>query len=331
MKVERMVRHALLVLGATLFMVLLVKIGPGAVAEAFSALSWRVLVILCFPAVPVIAFDTLGWRFAFRRDRVPFRALVQTRLAGEAFNLTTPTASIGGEAVKAWLLRPYVPLEESLSSLVVAKTTQTIAQALFLLLGIAVAWPMLPADSPLLWGMEWLLVLEVLGVSGFVVVQVVGVLGAAGRLLGWLGRLGTDVGSRKLALLDRALSYFYRHEPRRLLLSVACHFLGWALGALEVYVILRALGRPVSFATATVIEAFGTGISFATFLVPGHLGALESGYVATFVALGLGAPAGLAFGLISRVREAAWTGVGFLALTALRSRGPSPAALESES
>lgn len=323
----RMVHQALFVGGAALFLVLLARIGPGAVAEAFSGLSWRVLVILFFPAVLVVAFDTLGWRFAFRRDRLPFRALLLVRLAGEAFNVTTPTASLGGEAVKAWLLRPYAPLEESLSSIVVAKTTHTIAQALFLLLGIAVAWPMLPADSPLLWGMEWLLVLEVMGVAGFVVVQVVGVLGAAGR---FLGRLGT-VGSRKLAPLDRALSYFYRHEPRRLLLSVACHFLGWALGAVEAYLILHALGLPVSFATALVIEAFGAGISFATFLVPGHLGTLESGYVATFAALGLGAPAGLAFGLISRVREAVWTGVGFLALTALRSPAASSAALESES
>ena len=326
-----MVRLSLFVVGAALFMVLLVRIGPGAVAEAFSTLSWRVLVILCFPAVPVIAFDTLGWRFAFRRDRVPFRALVLTRLAGEAFNMTTPTASIGGEAVKAWFLRPYVALEESLSSIVVAKTTATIAQALFLLLGIAVAWPILPADSPLLWGMQWLLGLEVIGVGGFVIVQVVGVLGATGRLLRRLGRLGTDVGSRTLVPLDRALSSFYRHEPRRLLLSVACHFLGWALGALEAYVILHALGLPVSFATATVIEAFGTGISFATFLVPGHLGALEGGYVAAFAALGLGAPAGLAFGLISRVREAVWTGVGFLALIVLRSPAASSAAMESES
>lgn len=324
----RIVHQALLVGGAALFVVLLARIGPGALAEAFSALSWRVLVILCFPAVPVLAFDTLGWRFAFRRDRVPFQALVLTRLAGEAFNVTTPTASMGGEAVKAWLLRPHVPLEDSLSSIVVAKTTHTIAQALFLLLGLAVAWTILPAASPVVRGMEWLLGLEAMGVGGFVVVQVVGVLGAAGRLL---GRLGTDVGSRKLAALDRALSSFYRHEPRRLLLSVACHFLGWALGPLEVYIILHSLGLPASFATATVIEAFGTGISFATFLVPGHLGTLEGGYVATFAVLGLGAPAGLAFGLISRVREAAWTGVGFLALSALRLRGPAPATLKSES
>jgi uncharacterized membrane protein YbhN (UPF0104 family) len=39
--------------------------------------------------------------------------------------------------------------------------------------------------------------------------------------------------------------------------------------------------------------------------VPGYLGALEAGHVAIFAALGLGAPAGLSFTLIRRVREAA--------------------------
>ena len=327
----RIVRFALLVGGAALFVALLIRIGLETIVSSFSRLSWRLLVILWFPFSLVAAFDTLGWRFAFRRDSVPFRALLYARMAGEAFNVTTPTASVGGEAVKAWLLRPYVSLEESLPSVIVAKTTITSAQALFLLLGIAVAWPILPAGSPLLRAMEWLLVLEIVGVGGFILVQVVGILGGGSRMLGRLGLLRTVDPARTLGRMDQALSHFYRREPGRLLLSIACHFLGWVLSALETYVILHALGLPVSFATATVIEAFGTGIRFAAFLVPAHLGALEGGHVVAFTALGLGAPAGLVFSLVRRVREAAWTGMGFVVLAALGPTAPSTALVESES
>src|SRR2546425_5565398 len=84
-----------------------------------------------------MVFDPLGWRFAFLREGVAFRTLLGVRLAGEAFNLATPTAALGGEAVKAWLLRGRVPLDASVPSVIVAKTTITIAQGLFLLLGIA--------------------------------------------------------------------------------------------------------------------------------------------------------------------------------------------------
>src|SRR5262245_29473032 len=124
----RVARVVLLLAGAALFVALLIEIGPAAIAESFSILSWRLLVVIVFPFVLVNAFDTLGWAFAFRRRTIPFRLLFPARLAGEAFNATTPSASVGGDAVKAWLLRRHAPTEETVSSVVVAKTTITIAQ-----------------------------------------------------------------------------------------------------------------------------------------------------------------------------------------------------------
>jgi uncharacterized protein (TIRG00374 family) len=317
----RLVRLGLLVCGAALFLWLLATIGPGTVVQAFAELSWRLLIILVFPFGLTTLLDTLGWRYAFRRDTVPFRALLAARLAGEAFNLTTPTASMGGEAVKAWLVRPWAPLAEGLPSVIVAKTTITIGQALFVVVGLVAAHAALPSDSLVVRGMEWLLVVQVLGVGGFVAVQAGGALSGSTR---WLQKLGWLSGRRlePLAQINDELAHFYRREPKRLALSIFFHFLAWLIGALEPWLILRWIGLPVSLAEATAIEAFSSGIRFAAFLVPGYLGALEAGHVAIFAALGLGAPAGLSFTLIRRVREAAWTGLGFLCLAALRAQAP---------
>ena len=323
-------RVVLFVAGAVLFAVLLIEVGPAQVAASFSELSWWLLVILWFPFIFINAFDTLGWKYAFRQDRLSFRTLLWARLAGEAVNATTPTASVGGDAVKAWVIRRHVPLDEGLPSVIIAKTTITIAQALFLVLGIGVAWLTFPGNSPFLRAMEILLVLEVLGVGGFVLVQTVGVLGGAAQILRRLGLFTTDKTPSALDRVDDGLSRFYRDHPDRLILSVAAHFGGWVLSALEAYVILYALGLPVSVTTAILIEAFGTGIRFASFMVPAHLGALEGGHIAIFVALGFTAPAGLTFSLVRRVRELAWTGVGFIALAALRSPALAPAAAERE-
>ncbi|MBI4610769.1 MAG: flippase-like domain-containing protein [Candidatus Rokubacteria bacterium] len=309
----------LLVCGLALFGGLVFEIGPMAILSSFARLSWRLLIVLCFPFSLVTIFDTLGWRFAFAHDRVSFLPLLRARLAGEAFNATTPTASVGGEGVKAWLLRPHVSYEESLPSVIVAKTTITIAQGLFLLLGIVAAWGALPVNSPLMRAMQWLLALEVAAVGGFVLVQLKGGLAATSRGLAWLGfPLGKEHG-QTLGRVNAGLSGFYKSQRRRLLLSIACHFLGWVFSALETYVILHFLDVPVSLTTATVIEAFGTGIRFATFLVPAHLGVLEGGHVAIFLALGLEAATGLSFSLVRRVREAAWIGLGFTVLAERRS------------
>lgn len=325
----RVFRLLLSLLGAALFVGLVVQIGPGQIMAQFRDLSWRLGILLFFPFCLVTAADTLGWRYAFRRDTVPYATLLGARLAGEAFNTTTPTASVGGEAVKAWLLRRWVPMSESLPSVIVAKTTITIAQALFLLLGLAVAGVVMPEDSALLYGMRWLLVLEVLAVGGFVLVQVMGALGGGGRILQRLGVMGEGAGA-ELGRVDQSLVSFYRLAPGRLVLSTAAHFLGWAFSAVEAYVILRAMGLPVSFLTAVVIEAFGTGVRFISFMIPAHLGALEGGHVATFAALGLGGPTGLTFSLVRRLREAAWTGIGFIVLSALREPGRAGPVLEPE-
>jgi glycosyltransferase 2 family protein len=311
----RGLRGALAAGGAILFGYLVIRIGPRAIAGSIATLSWRLLVIVVFPFVVVNTFDTLGWFFAFRRN-VPFGMLLRVRMAGEAFNATTPTGSVGGEPVKAWLLRRRIPFRESLASVIVAKTTITIAQGLFLVVGIVCALWRLEDDSPLLRLMVVALGVEVIAVGGFVVAQLGGLFGRGGRLLervGVAGAAGGCAGRR----LDGALAVFYRRQPRRLALSIGFHFLGWAASGLETYLILMLLGTPVSALTAIVIEAVGTAVRFATFLVPAHLGALEGGFVATFPLLGLAPTTALSFSLVRRIREATWVGLGFLFLPAL--------------
>jgi len=297
---------------------------PAAIAASIGRLGWRLAIVIIFPMTLVAFFDALGWRYAFTRDRVGLDTLLWTRLAGEAFNLTTPTAALGGEAVKTWLLRDRVSLPEAVSSVIVAKTTITIAQGLLLLLGVVLAWMSLAADSRILTAMEWLLGLELVALALFVLAQTRGLAAFGGRLL---ARFGARRFERHEGLghVDRALAGFYLRQPGRLGLSIACHFVAWVLGAVEAWMILWLLGTPVSLVTAIVIEAFGTGIRFATFLIPGSLGALEGGYAATFAALGLGATRGVTFSLIRRLREIVWVAVGLIAFAFLRvPRPPDP-------
>jgi len=305
------------VLGVALFAALVAQNDPAAVLASIADLSWRLAILLCFPVSLVMLFDTLGWRFAFLRETVSFRALAASRLAGEAFNLTTPTAALGGEAVKAWLLRGYAPLDASLASVIVAKTTITLAQGLYLLLGVVVAWQTALTGSRLLSGMLWLLAIEAVALALFVLVQTRGMLGWTWRLL---ERIGVRVarGHATLGRIDDALGQFYRTAPRRLVLSIAFHFVAWLLGSVETWLILKFLGSEVSLATATVIETFGTAIRVATFLIPASLGVLEGGFLATFAALGLSSTTAISFSLVRRVREVVWIAIGLVAFAVMR-------------
>lgn len=310
----RRVKAVLLALGLVVIAWSVYHIGPAPILEALARLTWWQLLVVCLPYAGIMAVDTLGWRFAFPGEAAPFHRLYGARLAGEALNLVTAVGSMGGEAVKAWLIRRDVAYEDSVPSVVIAKTTITIAQALFLLIGVALAWSLLATDSRVLGAMVWLLVVEVAAVAGFVGVQVAGIVGRAGRLLAWFGVIGPGDSAQRL---DAALRDYYRRDWRRLSWSTFFHLAGWLLGAVEAYVILVFLAIPADLVTATVIEALGAGVRFATFLVPASLGAFESANAAAFEAMGLGAGAGLAFAFVRRARQVAWIAVGLVVLGAM--------------
>ncbi len=272
------------VIGLAILAILVALIGKDeTLAATARALGWQSLLV-CLPFVLIMAVDTLGWRYAFAYDRVPFLRLMAARVAGEAVNVMTAVAPVGGDAIKVWFLRPHVPYRESVASVIIAKTTITLSQTLFLLLGVAVALA-LSVDARLVAAMLWLLLVELVGAGGFLLVQVTGLLGRGARRLSRFGKLKAIASAENL---DQTLQSFYRRQWRRFSLSMAFHLLGWLMGVLETWLFLKVLHVPASLATAVVIETLGSAVRFATFFMPGSLGALEGANTAAFAALGFG-------------------------------------------
>jgi uncharacterized membrane protein YbhN (UPF0104 family) len=293
-------------------------LGLESIASASSRIDVGHFVLICLVYGVSVLADTAGWRYAFPCDRrPPFRRLLAAKCAGEAVNVITALGSVGGEATKAWLLRRDTSYAASVPSLIVAKTSLVVAQTALLVLGILVAWVTEIGGTTLLLAMGSLLVVEAVGVGGFLLVQVVGVVGHGGRVLAWASASGLNHARQ----LDSALRGFYRREWRSFLLSTAFHFAGWLIGAVEALVILSSLGLSASLSAAMVIEALGSGVRFATFFVPASLGPLEGANAAAFTALGWAASSGLAFTLIRRARQAVWIVVGVAILLAMNAPG----------
>lgn len=309
-------RGLLLLLGLVLLGVLLARIGVGPVLDQVRSLSWGLL-LLPFPYGLAIILDTLGWRYTFRSRLLPISTLLPVRLAGEAFNMTSPTASLGGEPVKVFLLRPWVSVEEGAASVIIDKTMLALAQGCLLFLGIAVSLRLLPAGSPLVRGMWGLALLGTLAIGAFVLAQRSGLFGRAVKLFNRAG-LTWHRGLELAQELDQAIATFYTSHRPRLALSCLFHLIAFLAECLEVYLILWLLELPVSLATAIVIGAFSSAIKAAGFLIPGAIGVQEGGNVAIFMAFGLTAGIGLSFSLLRRMRELLMVVVGLTALAVIR-------------
>src|SRR5205085_1738120 len=108
-------------------------------ASVVSHVTWAQFALICVAHTLNVAVDACAWRYAFPRAAAPYPKLVAARCAGEAVNVVSAVAGVGGEVVKAWLLRREVPYRESVPSLIVAKTAEVVAQTLLLALGLALA------------------------------------------------------------------------------------------------------------------------------------------------------------------------------------------------
>ena len=315
---------ALLLLGIVVLAALVLYSGPLTLVDQLRKLGGNLLWVLV-PSIAIYLFDALGWRATLGRhaERIRFGRLFMIRMAGEAVNFSTPAAYLGGEPMKAYLLSRYgVPLVDGLASVVTAKTTMTLAQVLFILIGVAATFALLNRSSELiLTGLVGLMMLG-FGIGVFMAVQRRGLFVGISRLL---ERIGLRIRwlkerEKKLEALDEAISDFYSRDRRGFISSLLYFFIGWVIGAAEVYLILYLLGEPRSFLTAFAIEALAVFVKGGTSFIPGSVGGQEAGTVMLFVAFGYTSATGVTFAIVRRFREILWLIFGLLALAAENRR-----------
>jgi uncharacterized membrane protein YbhN (UPF0104 family) len=138
-----------------------------------------------------------------------------------------------------------------------------------------------------------------------------------GRVARIVPRVGLFAVRREAGIrqLDRNLRLVYANVNARTALAALLHYVSRVLGAAEIFVILRVLGAPATFLQAVFIAAGVSIVNTAFFVVPGHVGVMESAHVVILQSLGLGAGLGLSLGLIRRLRKLATMAVGLILLS----------------
>ncbi len=304
------------IVGVGIFLWILSQQDLTTLGQMLAHFHWRFGLILLFYGV-IFGLDTLGWSFALNgpsRSRVRWDDLLRARLVGEAVNYVTPMAWIGGEPIKALLLarRHGVPLADGMASVVVAKTTFTLAMLLFILTGLAVAMATEPIPPPLA-GWVGIIFPVLCGLLAlFLTVQFIRPFSRGLKFFERFFPRGWARAGQRLEEWDEAITKFYRGSPKALFWSIAFAFLGWMAGVVEVYLILTFLGIPVSWATAWTIESLWVLLRSGAFLIPAGLGANEGFAIVICATLGINAVTALALGLIRRARELTWVGLGLV-------------------
>ena len=107
--------------------------------------------LILLPFALVYLLDTVGWRLCLGRTlpkAISFGTLFRIRWAGESVNNVVPSAYLGGEAVKVYLLHKRgLPVVDGASSVIIGKTAQVLGEVIFIAFGAVAGSSILPANS----------------------------------------------------------------------------------------------------------------------------------------------------------------------------------------
>jgi putative membrane protein len=300
----RIVFYVLVAAGAALFTFLLIRQGAPQVMAAFGSAGWWITAVVIYHfAVPVL-LDALAWWSLFPRSkRLSLWELFWMRWIGESVSTLVPSASVGGDVVRARLAALHgVSIPTAAASVLVDITLGVFVQIGFTLLGLALIVPATGHQSfvrPTLIGA----VIGVLAIVGFYVVQRLGMFRFIGKMI---SRLANAEDWHSLVhsghTLDEAIRTQY---ARRSGVIGCCIWTGMSLilGSGEIWIALHALGLHATVVNSVILQSMVLTIRSAMFPVPGALGVQEGGYVLIGNLLGIPGDAAFALSLISRVRE----------------------------
>ena len=310
------VTAAALAVGIALLGVIVLQTDLAVVWQRLLEIGWWGVAVILFVRFFAYLAESISWHLTLPSVRLDVGwgyKLWKVLMVGEALNDVTPLGSLGGEPIKAALLKRHygIGYRESTASQLLKQTVNTIGMVLFMLIGMLLMLETgsLPLEYQITAGVGF--AIFSCAILIFFLAQRYRILSRTG---GWLNhrRLGT----RTHALLDvlhdveDRLVVFYTCHRWRLALAILFSVAIWWLGAVEIYIVLAFLGHAVSFADAWVIEAVALLVRAALFFVPAAIGAQEGTFLLVCGAM-TGSPAiGLALAVVRRLREVAWIGLG---------------------
>jgi len=315
--------------GAALLATLILRVGPAAIAADIGLVGWGFLPILAAES-PVVLFSAAGWWYAIEpaRRKLSLLRLSLFRCAAEGVNHLTPTATIGGEFVRARMATPYLGAKEAASSVTLAKFTETAGQYVFVVVGLLLLFGEFESLRVYRPYLVMVLVPSVIGVFLLGLLLRRGLFSTGASVLGRISaiRRALENYGPHLSAIDSAIRESLERRPLDLAKSILLLGLSFATRAVEIWIILRLLGLPTSPAACVGIEVLSVLINSLFFFMPAKMGTQEGGKMLIFGLLGLPPEKGLVLGLVRRAREITWDLFGLLVYTMERRRSQAWAA-----
>ena len=278
---------------------------------------WFVVIVALWGVV--YSFNTFSWHLIVNagEEKVSYLHLFFITVSGFAINYITPFVNLGGEPYRILTLKNHLDTSKSVSSTIIYTMLHQLSHFVFWILSIV---------------MLFMLVNMALGVEiVFTLVAVIFLIligfffywqnkGIFASFLNFLKKLPLKKyhyekllnKKEKLIGIDEQIQSFYYIKKKFFYAAFFVEFSARVIASLEYYIILWTIGSSPTVIDALLIYAGSSLIMNLMFFVPMNLGIREGGLFVVLEGLKFTNGVGVFLGVITRIREFIWIGVGLL-------------------
>jgi len=304
-----------LLLGVGIFYLVWQAIGGQEIFDSFKAFSGVNLALWLIVSVCIMCFNTLRWQMILKTQKanIPFIRLLSYKLSGFAISFATPSAQVGGEPVRAFLLKKKekVSYAKSISTIIMDKVFELTVNALFAFAGfiILITTFSLPREFELMLMLGFFIALSLIVMFYHQTMTGKSTI----RNIFKITRLDRIKKLKKyekhIIEMEERMASFFSHHPDTFRNVFLVSLLLWALMFLEYKFLLQLFGVKATF--DIVFLTFSVvGLSYIV-PIPGAVGILEMTQASLFELLSLSPGTGIALALTIRARDTIWMILGF--------------------
>jgi len=306
-------------IGLALFVGVIWKVGLNQILQTinyFSISKWFVILLLSIAQFYVTLYR---WKIVLKSQgfNVPLIKLLASKLVGFSVDYMTPSPNVGGEAIRAYVLKKDtgIGFSHGLASVIIDKVMDFSYALPFVLFGIFFVL--------IKFSMSWQIIICLLFISSTFIFLIClfyyntlrrkEFFGAIIRFL-QLHRLSFMAKAMdKIAQFERIIIDFFHRDKKTFYKGLSLSLLGGIIGISWIWLILFFLGLHVNFLQVLLIAT----LTVITFLlpIPGSFGSTETGEVLIFSAIGFRPEYAIAYILIFRSIDLFKVGIGFLFLS----------------
>ncbi|MEO6049971.1 MAG: lysylphosphatidylglycerol synthase domain-containing protein [Pyrinomonadaceae bacterium] len=293
-------------LGLTLLVFVIYKIGYQSILESVANVGWGFLVIVSLNLIRHFSrAASLYLAVEPERRTFKYRSAVAARFGGEAVNFFTFTGPFLGDATKAVLLKKNLPLTYGASAVIIDNILYYVSVILVVLSGVAILLFAFGSSGSAMSNV--LLVIVIASVLMFTALSlsILYRVTPVTHAIDFLARRSIApkfLIKKRQNILDVEKNVFQFYQNRRadffkvFAISLSVH----AVSVVEVYFALKFLGYTALLSTAFIIESLTKVINAVFSFIPGTIGVYEGGNGVILQTLGYTVGAGVALALVRR-------------------------------